>query len=274
MKDELTPFFPCTWEETLAYLNRETGAKAGDVARVIRAANHAAGYAERRTRRNLVARTYRAPVSIASCVVTSASATVTGSGFTAGVKVLDEVVGAGLKPGTRVASVESNTSLTLSKLAESGATLTLAFGSARLAVDGNGGQTISVPEYPVHDLYSAAYLDDAGAETAMDITGHRLAKVAGRLYLPNDSFPEGAQNVLLGCLAGYVEPSATVRGDWSDWTTIQHLYLRLTQVFFQDEANQPGRVVDKSIGQVSANLPDFRMPGDIEDMLQHYARLW
>ncbi len=274
MKDALTPFFPATWEETLAYLNRETGAKEGDAERIIRAANHAVAYAERRTSRKLVARTYRDAVSIASCSVTTSSKAVTGAGFTAGVKAHDEVVGVGLKPGTRVASVTSNTALVLTKQAETTGTVTLTFGSERIAVSGEGTQSLTVTQYPVQELYSAAYLDGVGNETPIDTTGVRIAKQTGRIYLPNDAFPEGELNILIGCLAGYLEPSATVRGDWSDWTALQHLCLRLTQVFFQDEASQPGRVVDRSLAQVSANLPDFRMPADIEELLAQFKRLW
>ena len=275
MKDILTPFFPGSWEELLAYLNREVGAKAGDNERIIRAANHAVAYAEQRTSRNLVARTYREAVAIAACVVTADSTAVTGTGFTAGVKAFDEVVGAGLQPGSRVASVTSNTALVLDRKAETaGNPVTLTFGSERLRVDGSGTGTIHVPEYPVQELYDAVTVDEDGTETAIDTTGYRLGKETGRLVIMNDSFPEGDLNILIGCRAGYQEPSATARGDFSKWTALQHLCFRLAQVYFQDEAAQPGRIVDRSIAQVSANIPDFTMPRDIQDLLASFARLW
>lgn len=269
----LTPFFPCEWAELLAYLNRAVGAGEGDSERVIRAANHAAGYAERRTNRRLTARVYRAAAAIASCATTISDTDVTGTGFTAGVKALDEVTGVGLQPGTRVASVTSNTALVLDRPALATGTVSLTFGSERLAVDGSGSQVLMCPEYPVQELYSAAYLDSDGTETALDTTAYRIGRT-GRIYFPNDTFPEGELNILIGCRAGYQEPSATYRGDFNDWQAIQHMHLRLAQVFFQDEASQPGRIVDRSIAQFSANVPDFKLPADIEELLAQFKRLW
>jgi hypothetical protein len=274
VKDVLTPFFPGSLGELLAFLQREEGAKPGDLERVIRAGNHAASHAEMRTRRKLVVRTYRTAVDVASCTVTINSKAATGTGFTAAVKAFDEVVGVGLQPGSRVASVTSNTALVLDREAYTTGTVTLTFGSEKLQVSGDGTASAIIPEYPVAEIYSAGYLDEDGTETAIDTTGYRLGKASGRLVLTNDTFPDGDMNILVACRAGYQEPSATERGHMTEWLALQRLGMRLAQVFYQDEANMSGRVVDRSLSQVSTQIPDFRLPQDIEDLLAQFARVW
>lgn len=273
MKDVFTPFFPCSLAELTEYLQRVKVQEDVDPARIIRAGNHAIAYAENRTARRLVARTYREPVSIASCVVTAADATVTGAGFD-DLYVGDEVVGSGLDIGSRVASITSDAALELDRPALTTVDpATLTFGSARLRVDGTGSTRLQIPEWPVQALYSAVWVDSDGTETALDLTGYRLESATGSLILPNDTFPEGEMNVLVACEAGYREPTATRRGDFAKWTALQRVCLRLAQVFFQDEQRNPGRIVDRSLGQVTSQLPSFKVPDDIESELEQFMRV-
>lgn len=275
MKDVFTPFFPGSLAELLDYLQLSEASKAGDLERAIRAGNGAAAVMETLTNRRLVARTYRTAESVASCVVTIDSTAVTGSGFTAGVKALDEVVGVGIQPGSRVASVTSNTALVLDREATATGTVALTFGSEPLVTNGTGTEAIYIPEYPAQELYGAVSVDSDGTETALDTTGYRIGTRTGRLILPNDVFPEGDLNIRLSVMAGYREPSATVRGDFTDWTALQKSGFRAAQCFFQDEATRAGRIVDRTLGGVSSQLPDFRLPQDIvDDILQHFRRLW
>lgn len=273
MRDIFTPFAPISLEELQAYLHRESGATDADKARIVRSGNHALGHMERDTRRRLVARTYRTAAAVASCVLATGDVAVTGSGFTS-LYAGDAVVGVGLQPGTQVASIESASALTLDRAAEVGGTVTLTFGSERFAVDGNATDTIQFPEYPVSAVYSVASLDGSGNETAIDTTSYRLEKHTGRLHLPNSRFPAGTLNILIACKAGYEEPTATNRGDFTEWMDLQRLFCRLSQVYFQDEDQQPGRVVDKKLIQSGGTIPDFRLPQDIRDLLNDFRRLW
>lgn len=274
VQDVWSPFAPCSPEETAQFLNRALGKGKGDDERTIRAANAAVGHMEARCRRRLVYRTYRDAADVASCTVTIGDADVTGTGFTAGAKDGDSVTGTGLQPGSRVASVTSNTALVLDRPALTTGTVTLTFGSERMQLDGSGKSGLYLPERPVHEVYDAAYLDDAGQETALDLTGQRLDRETGYLLLPNDTFPEGELNILVGCAAGYREPSATVRGNFTEWNALQRLFLRLAQVYFQDEEQQPGRIVDRKILQGGGTIPDFRLPDDIRMLIAQFERLW
>lgn len=274
MRDVWTPYAPCSLAELTEYLQRSAGEGDGDSGRAIRAGNHAVGHMELRTGRRLVMRTYRGADAVASCTTTIDTLAVTGSGFSTYAKAGDDVVGTALQPGSRVASVTSDTALTLDRPATATGTVTLTFGSEPLAVDGTGASHVFVPERPVRALYAASYLDASGAETALDTTGYRLDRHTGRLVLPNDVFPEGDLNVRLEVSAGYTEPSATERGDFSEWMALQHLFLRLAQIYFQDEQTMPGRVVDRKILQSGGTIPDFRMPQDVQDLLAQFARRW
>lgn len=274
VQDVWSPFAPCSPEETAQFLNRALGSGNGDDEKVTRAGNAAVGHMETRCRRRLVYRTYRDAVEVASCTVAVGDADVTGTGFTAGAKAGDAVTGTGLQPGSRVASVTDNTAIVLDRPALAAGTVTLTFGSERMQIDGSGKSGLYLPERPVHEVYEAAYLDDAGQETALDLTGQRLDQETGYLLLPNDTFPEGELNILVGCAAGYREPSATVRGNFTEWNALQRLFLRLAQVYFQDEEQQPGRIVDRKILQGGGSIPDFRLPDDIRYLIAQFERLW
>lgn len=276
----LTPYGFAGLDELRAYMHREgVATPERDLPRLIEAANEALAWMEsdEGAGRALAVRTYRTASSIASCVLTADSTAVTGSGFTAGVKQWDDVVHEDLQPGTRVASVTSNTALVLTKpAAVADAAATLTFGSAPLLVDGMGGYEFMVHEYPVIELYSVKWIDDTtGALTALDLTAARpLDPDRRRWRLPNDANPKGEQNLQVECLVGYRQPSATVIGDWTAWNALKRIQCRAAMVIFQDWARGAGRIVSENLAQQGVNIGSWTMPKDVRDSIMAFRRLW
>lgn len=267
----LSPYALTTRERAIAYMKREGGATDGDIERIVEAVNAATGWMEMRTTRKLAARVYRRTATIASCVV-GATGAVTGTGFLS-LYALDDVVGTGLMAGTRVASIPSNTALTLDRAPETAGTVSLTFGSEPLVADGTGSARIYIPEFPVSTVIAAYYLDDNGDRTALTLTGARLDKETGLYVLTADGWPSGERNIEIECIAGYRLPSGTALGAWGEWKTLERICLRAAQVFFQDEHNAVGRVVNKSLLQAGVQMPDFGMPADIEDAIKPFVRM-
>ena len=136
-----------------------------------------------------------------------------------------------------------------------------------LIADGWASSRLYAPECPLTALTAAAYFDDAGTWTALDITGARLEAPTGRIFLLNDVFPQGEQNIRLSCTAGY----KTTDMEWSD---LERLCLRLSTIIFQDLKKQFGRVVDASLLGESTRVPSFELPADVAAGLKRYARYW
>jgi hypothetical protein len=272
----LSPYAPTTLEEAEAFLKRAPAATA-ERPQVIEALNSAVAWMEgpKGANRRLVARTYRDPVTLAACTLAADSRTVTGTGFSAGVKAFDDVVGVGLSPGSRVESIESNTSLTLNLAATAtvAGTASLTFGSAPLLENGTGKRMLYVSERPPIAVYGARWVADDGAETAIDVTGARLDPAAGLVILTADYFPRGEGNVEIDCAAGYRQGTATTRGD-PEWHDLQRICHRLAQCYFQDWAAALGRVADKSLGSANFRFTDFDPPKDVTEGIVAYRRLW
>lgn len=269
----LAPYGFLSEDQILSALRRPGASSADEeVPAIERAVNRALSEMETYTGRRLACRTYRDAVAITGCTLTANSTAVTGSGFTAGAKAGDAVLGSHLQPGTTVASVTSNTALVLSvpaAAASSGGGDTLTFGSERLQIDGSANERheIWIPETPVQEVYSAAWLDQNGGETGFTITGARLEKSIGRYILPNDWVPPDAQAILIACRAGYVQPTATERGNPSEWTALAGIQIRLAQVFFDDERRNPGRALSRQLVSVGSTIPGFLLPDDIKQSL-------
>jgi hypothetical protein len=271
MPETLTPYALTTRERAIAYMKREAGATDGDTERVIEAVNSAVGWMEMRTTRKLAARVYRRTATLASCVLGTTTA-VSGTGFSA-LYALDDVVGTGCAAGTRVASITSNVALVLDRLPETAGTVSLTFGSEPLVADGTGTERLYIPEYPVSSVIAAYYLDENGDRTALTLTGARLDKETGLYVLTADGWPSGERNIEIECIAGYRLPSGTSLGHWGEWKSLERICLRAAQVFFQDEHNAVGRVVNKSLLQAGVQMPDFGMPADIEDAIKPFVRM-
>lgn len=277
--DYLTPYAFASEQRLLAYLKREGGSPGvGDSAEariaVIGAGNAAAGWLEAYTGRRLAARTYRTAVSLGSCTVAANGLSVSGADFTTNAKALDDLVAPSLlAPGTRIASIASATALTLSRKAEAGSAV-LTAGSEGLLFDGTGETLARLPEYPVSAVYSLAYLDADGTATDIDTTGARLDGRTGFYQLTQDALPLGSLNVRVEMRAGYEEPTGATRGHAAEWGALERIFLRVAKIFFEDERLRGGRIVSESVGQVSASLPDFKMPADITEALVPFVRHW
>lgn len=257
-------------QDILGRLTR--GSEDGSPDLIVHALNAATACMEKMTNRRLRSRTYRETTAI-SCTSTVDSETVTGAGFL-NLKNADDAVGANLDAGSRIDTIASDGSLTLTKKARASGAATVTFGSVPIVVDGDGTSVIRIPEYPVSEVYSVTSVDTLGVETAHDLTNARLERTTGKLILATEATVKGLLNVRIECKAGYVQPSASQIGDWEDWNDLEKICLRLTQIMFQDYAQQVGRFGDKTIVQFTQHLVSFELPADLIEALGKYRRIW
>jgi len=290
----LHPFALTSLEAALAYLRRDGAVASDDQEQVTWAVNEAtARIMAWCGRQALRVRTFRNPVTLASLTTTINDETVTGIGFTASVKQYDEVVGTQVAPGTRVASVTSNTSLELDRKAilTSAGGASLAFGSEVLLLngddaensdrqDGSGlfgyGNAIYAGEHPLNAVYSLKYVSDlaTGALTALDTTAAVIVRETGYIILRNDSFPRGRGTVQLECSVGYIPPSSTARGDWMEWPILEHACKRVVQVMFQQYKHAMGAKTRIEAPGGTFEVQDFKMPEDVAEALLPFRRMW
>jgi hypothetical protein len=270
----LSPYALTSLETALTYTKRDAGREPQAPDLLTLFINGVTGKMEDHTGRNLRARTYRSPVTIAGCVVTNDSRNLTGAGFLA-LKKLDDALATTLAMGTRVESIENDAALTLNRKA-TGTTgaVAVTFGSEPLLVDGSGESVIYLPNRPIVEIYSIGSLDADGAVSALNITGARLDKATGRYELTNDRFPKGWRNIQVEYKAGVVIPSATERGHWREWEALQALCLRGVQVAWQDYMGQAGRSGDVDLVKASQHIVGFELPADIRDGLNQYRQPW
>lgn len=266
----LSPFGFGSEAELLGFLQRP--AIADDIAA---AANKALGVMHTHTGRNLAARTYRNAVDVSPCETTNGDKTVGVGGDISLIRVLDEVVGAGMAEGSRVASLDAPLSLELDRNATATATgVTLTFGSEPLIAAGADTDVLQAPEFPVHEVWAIRRRLDDGTTEAVDITGLRIDRATGRLLLPGTLWTEGDGNYEIDCLAGYRTPSGLARGDREDVDALKGAYHRLAQAIYQDQQGAKGRKVTTALNPSSVTIEGFRMPDDVKDVLDRYVRLW
>lgn len=270
----LSPYAPTTREAALLFMQRAVNAKDGDEDQVIAAVNAAVAWMESRTGRKLMARIYRNPVTLTGLTIAANGTDVTGTGFTAGVKVDDDLVGTGVAIGARVTAVTSNSAITITPGSAAASGLALTFGSSPLQIDGDGDELFQVPQYPVNAFYGMVSIDFPSTKTAFDLTNLRFNRETGRARLPGIVLPDGDMNIEIECHAGYRAPSATSLGDWAEYQDLRRLCHRMAQCYFQDWANASGRMVSKSLGPGATQLPDFKPPDDVLDGIQRYVRQW
>lgn len=260
------------------HLGRDLGAEDDIERRLTWACNRAIAWMETRTRRRLKARNYRTPVTTTTNGSTAAAAASITVVSTADLEVGDDVLAAGLEPGTQVESITSGTAFVPTRevvsVIASGSTLT--FGSAPLQVDvPDATSVLYAPEWPLlaANLYGLYWLDASGNRTALTLTGKRVDEASGRIYLTHDQAPAGTLNLQIECRAGYEQPSATALGHPQDWEALSAIQLRVAEVLFMDDSHLRGRMTSVAVGNVSLNAPDQKMPADIEDALRPYWRL-
>jgi len=234
--------------------------------------NKATDAAEAFCGRRLAARTYRRTVTL-SCTTTLDDETVAGSGFTLQVKALDDVAGPGIRPGTRVASLTSASSLELSKKATAAGTADLVFGSTPLLERGDGSASIHLHESPIAslaDIYSVKRHDLAGVLTAIDLADAEIygdgAPGLARLEIASGVFGDGSRYEI-ECKAGYDVTT------WSGRQQLEWAVLRMVQILWQDLMKSPGRTGDINLIQATQRFASFRIPDDIRADLVSYRRI-
>ena len=269
MAESLSPHALGTVADLLRHLKRDSSASEQDQERCILSGNEAVGWMERRTARRLRARTYRNSETITG-TWSSGGTSISGSGFTSTVKVLDQMLAAGLQPGTRADVVAAST-ITISEPATAaGSGVSITVGSEPLVADGTGSPLLWIAETPVIEVYGAAYRDATGASTSIDLTGARLVSETGKYVLMNDAFPSGTLNIEIECAAGYRPPSATVA--WNeDWQNLRRLWLRVAEIIYQDSDQLMGRRDSRRLAQSDVTI-GWKMPEDVEVGIEAYAR--
>lgn len=269
----LSPYAPTTELELLSYLERMGAGNVEGDNRFIRRANNALGRIERYTRRRLVRRVYRTPVQI-SCVTVEDDATLAGTGFTS-LREMDEVYcSSGILPWTVVASITSAIALEMSRKASVAVNpATVTFGSGPLKTTRLSEIDIAIPEYPVSEVLSVGYVDSDGSVVELDTTGAILTRSTGLYELQNDTFPAGEQRIVVECVAGFAPPTGSSMGD-PEYADLQDALHRLAGYKSVDQENNSGRATSVSIGPASMSSVDYRMPGDVAEILRSFVRKW
>lgn len=178
-------------------------------------------------------------------------------------------------PGTQVARLNGAPLYTFEANTLATATVTHAsciVGTEPLVCDGNGSNTLDAPEWPLQDVWAIYEVDYAGNRTALDTSQMRIHKRTGTIELGASVFPDGERNIEIECRAGYEQPTTTVTGDWTDWTALEALALRVAEVFYADGLTLRGRQTDLSMGSLNSRVPDFAMPADIEAAVWPFVR--
>jgi hypothetical protein len=268
----LSPHAFITVADAQARLKRTEGAEDDIEQRCIDAINDATSWMESITRRNLKARNYRTAV-VKTCSASSGSQTMTGTGFTADLEVGDDAVGhANLDAGNFVQSIESATSLTLSRETLGAiSSQSITFGSRPLRVSGDGTSELYLPERPIVEVFAAYSTDAAGTDTAIDLSSALYDFEVGRIRLTSGVFPKGELNIRVEARLGYVQPSATDRGH-VDWYSLERIAYRATEVFFMDALNLRGRAMD--VRTTGTQYGTQAMPADLEAAIRQFVRLW
>jgi len=134
-------------------------------------------------------------------------------------------------------------------------------------LSGTGTNTINPTRWPVTTLTSATYLTgDYSTTEALDIAGWRCDD-AGRLFLPNDRFYRGFQNIALTGVFGYL--AGTHDRDLMLLETACQLWLRRA---WQGFTNQTGAVDSVGAGSASAQFKEGAgVPDDVKVLLRKYV---
>lgn len=270
----LSPYTFSTIERTRQYLKRPGSVlEDNDADVIVEALNHVGGLFDGETGRKLACRTYR-NASVISCTSTIDTKNLTAASGLLALKTLDDAYGANLTMGSRIDSITSDTALVLTKNATASGAMSVTFGSEPLVINGTGSAQIYIPVRPVVEVYTIKWVDSMGTKTDYDLTGARLDRETGLYVLMSDAFPRGTLNIEIECKAGYREPTATDRGDWSTWAQLEGLCHRAVQVMFQDFAQAAGRTGEINLATASMKIMDFKLPDDIKGELATLVQPW
>lgn len=136
-----------------------------------------------------------------------------------------------------------------------------------LLLDGDGSNSIVVPEYPVTAISSARYRDVNDVYTAIVITSARLYE-SGIVELPQDFFPKGSLNIELKVTAGFTPATHS-----SELAALENAAKRIVQVVYQDWRLKLGRGTGLTVEGLSLNLINRALPYDVESVIDNFARL-
>lgn len=140
----------------------------------------------------------------------------------------------------------------------------------RLVVSGRDSERLSLPEYPVTAVSSAAYRtveNGSEVETSISLTGLRILP-GGILVLGSGVWPIGDGNILVAAECGYKAGTHD-----SELDVLEQATLRLLQVWWQDYVNQTGRATSMNGRGGGASFVEGDMPDDVADMLSPFVRM-
>jgi hypothetical protein len=256
-------------DEALAYIARDV--PGAERQQAINASNSAAALLEELTGRKLAFRTYRDQLTLGLALhCTADSAAITGySGTT--VKEGDAAYAPGelLRPDSQVA-IAGAIALILNKPALQTGEFALTVGSEPEIHDGPESGSDSWPlyadQYPVAEVFAVKEIDSNGAKRTLDLTGMRIVKSVGAIYLPNDALSSGAATVELHYSAGLRFPTFSHAGD-NEASIVQLATHRLALVNFKDWSGGAGRETDIGFGSITRRTNTLAVPADVERMV-------
>jgi len=259
-----------TLAEVKAYLRRAT---SGDDAILQTLIDGAVPQFENFTARKLMERIYSATSSVASCTSSgTALSTIVTDGFKDVVEGMGVAVtsGGGAYPGgTTVLTKTDNKNLVTSAAPDTaldGDDVCQFTGAdeAHVVMDGTGSHWLELDEYPVAHFAGASLIESDGTERVLDTTNHRVNDF-GRVWMPNDYFPRGFQNIKLALKSGIPSGSRQHKG-------LQKAFLRFMQVAFSDQQDGIGRGSSVGAGGESIQLINDPICKDIRFELFAYMR--
>lgn len=275
---ELHPYAFVTLPKATLYTQRSYEAEPEVLQMLSGFINATTAVLERETGRRLAARSYRTQTTMPFALAAD-DETLTGPTTT--LRERDELAHVSIRPGTLVDSITDSTHAEMTKQAISAngaATVTVGFGP--LVIDGRSCdrtrecyQFFYVPETPVVALHAVSYRNSAGTLTAVDITGARIDAGTGYVVLPVGYLPDGSQNIVIECTAGYLPPRAGRVSGFGEWQDVELLQHRMVKIMWSDYIKGTGRVANIQFGEVNEFVNTYRWPADIEEGFAAHRRI-
>lgn len=246
---------------------------------IVKGINWATSRMERMTGRRLKARNYKTPLTITADISTSGLAA-TGSSLAVlqAADVDDDVIQlsgtVALASGTRVSAAWDGSHLALTPApTTTAAGASIVIGSEPLILDYQRVRELSMPEWPLVEVFSLGWLDDTNTLTPIDLTNAMYDYRNGRVRLSIGSFIPGSMNTVLEARLGYEQPAPGKRGDWAAWEDLTRITQRLCAFFWQQYRTQPA-AYDEVIGPGGARANPIKeaIPRDVYEALMHYRR--
>lgn len=136
-----------------------------------------------------------------------------------------------------------------------------------LLLDGDGSNSLLLPEYPVTAVSSVRWRDGNDAYNASTITSARFG-ADGLLHLPNDSFPKGVKNIEVECTAGFVAGTHDAQ-----LAALELCCKRIVQIGYADWDQKMARGTGISIQGFSVNFVRGAFPRDVMETINQFTRV-